>query len=89
MALANTSVVLAGRQGYRLLDRFAQRGQVSAVLHVVASELRAEGHHAATDVDTDRGGNDRAQRRDDRTDRRALAEMAVGHERQVRVDERH
>src|ERR1700752_4023097 len=47
VSVANASVVLSGRQGYRLLDRFAQRGQASAMLRVVGSELGANGHHAA------------------------------------------
>ncbi len=44
--------------------------------------------HAAADVDADRGGDDRTVGRDDRPDGRALADVGVGHERDVPLDER-
>jgi hypothetical protein len=56
---------------------------------VAGAELGADGDHAAADVHADRGRDDRAERRDHRADGRALAEVGVGHQRQVRVDERH
>ena len=43
--------------------------------------------HAAAVVHTDRGRDDRAGGRDDRTDARALAEMGIGHQRDVTRDE--
>ena len=55
---------------------------------LVAVVLGAHGHHAAADVDADRGRNDRAEGRDHRADRRALAQVRVGHQRDVREDER-
>ena len=56
---------------------------------VVGGELGADGHHPAADVHADRRRDDRALGRDDRADGRALAQVRVGHQRQVRVDERH
>ena len=45
-------------------------------------------HHAAADVDADRGRDDRALGRDHAADGRADAPVDVGHHRDVRVDER-
>ncbi len=52
-------------------------------------ELRADGDHAAADVDPDGGRDDRPVGRDDGPDGRTLAEVGVGHQRDVRVDEGH
>ena len=54
-----------------------------------AVERRLRGHHAAADVDADRGRDHGLARRDDAADRRALADMHVRHHRQVAEDERH
>ena len=49
--------------------------------------LCADGDHPAADVDTDRRRDDRALGRQHRPDRRTLAQVGVGHEGHVRVDE--
>ena len=67
------------------LDRAAQAVQV--VGQVGGGQRGAHRHHAAADIDADRGGNDRALRRDHAADGRALAEVHVGHHRQVAEDE--
>jgi hypothetical protein len=67
---------------YGALDGAAQSVQI--VGQVGGAQRRARGDHAAADVDADRGRNDRAARRDDAADRRALAEMYIRHHRQVR-----
>ena len=56
---------------------------------VIAHQPGADGDHAAADVHPHRGGHDRAERRDHRPDGRALAQVRVRHQRQVRPDERH
>ena len=63
--------------------RRSPAGQVAGV------ELGADGDHPAADVDADRRRDDRAVGRDHRADGRALAQVRVGHQRHVRVDERH
>ena len=77
----------ARRQRDRLLDGLPQRRQRPPPADLLRRPLRADGDHAAADVHADGGGDDRAQRRDDAADRRALAQVGVGHEGQVRVDE--
>ena len=80
----------ARRQRDRPLDRLAAASPATlAAAHLLRRPLRADGDHAAADVHADGGRDDRAQRRDDGADRRALAQVGVGHEGQVRVDERH
>jgi hypothetical protein len=81
-------VVAPGGQRDRALDLLPEPGEVAPV-EVVLRERRADGDHAAADVDADGRGDDRAERRDDRPDGRALAEVRIRHQRQVRVDERH
>jgi hypothetical protein len=60
----------------RFLDRAAQLAQV--VRQVVRAQGGLGGHHAAADVDADRGRNHRAQGRDHAADGRALAEWTSG-----------
>ena len=64
------------------LDRGAQLVQV--VGQIARGQRRALRRHAATDVDTDGGGGDRALHRHDRAHGRTLAEVHVGHDRDVR-----
>ena len=59
------------------------RGQVAV------HQAGADGDHSAADVNADRGGHDRAERRDHRPDGGALSEMRVRHKCQMRPDERH
>jgi 5'(3')-deoxyribonucleotidase len=47
------------------------------------TELRPKGDHAAANVHSDGGRDDRSQRRGDRADGGALAQVRVGHQRQV------
>ncbi len=70
-----------------LLTQFTQRAGCG--IQIGARELRTHGDHAAADVDADGCGHDGTQRRDDRPDGRAETQVGIGHERQVRVDERH
>ena len=80
-------VVAAGRQRTaRAICSCRTRGPAG---EVGGGELGADGHHPAADVHADRGRDDRAVGRDDRADGRALAQVGVGHQRQVRADERH
>ena len=81
-------VVAPGRQRDGPLDLLAQRGEV-VTGQVAPRELRADGDHAAADVDPDGGGDDRAQRGDDRADGRPLAQVRIRHQGEVRVDEGH
>ena len=83
------AVALAGRTAVRhgTLDRRAHRTQ--AVRQIGRRERRLRGHHAAAEVDADRGRDDGLARRDDAAHRRALADMHVRHHRQVAEDERH
>ena len=83
------SVVVPGRQrdGGSIASRSVVRLPRAACRS--AGELSPDGDHAAADVHADRCRDDRAERRDHRSDRRALAVMRVGHQRQVREDERH
>jgi hypothetical protein len=69
-----------------LFDDRAQR--LEAVRQVVAGQRGADGAHATADVDPDGSRNDRALGRDHRAHRGALAEMDIGHDRHVLVDER-
>ena len=71
-----TARSIAERSGARL------SGRSSALQRGLA------GHHAAADVDADRGRDDRLQRRDHRADGRADAEVHVGHRRDVLEDDR-
>ena len=67
-----------------LREELLQRGFVE----LVCAERHARGHHAAADIDADRGGDDRLPRRDHRSDRGADAEVDVGHRRHVVVHDR-
>ena len=71
--------------GYGAFDGEAQA--VEAVGQVGGGECGAHGHHAAADVYADRGGNDGADRGDHAADGRALAQMHIGHHRQMLVDD--
>jgi hypothetical protein len=70
-----------------VLDGRTQRLQI--VRKIARQQRRARGHHAAADVDADGSRNDRALRRDDAADRRALAQVYIRHHRQVPIDEGH
>ncbi len=70
---------------HRALDGRAHSVQV--VGQVGRPEAGPHGHHAAADIDTDRRGNDRAQRRNHAADRRADAVVHVGHRGHPLVDE--
>src|SRR5579872_7577 len=89
--VADLVVVLACRQRDGFLDRLPQAAERRRIgpSQVLAGQLRTGSHHPAADIDSDSSGHDRAQGRDDRADRRALAEMAVAHQRHVRPHERH
>ena len=69
------------------LDRLAHRLAVAG--QVAGGVLGAHGDHAAADVHADGGRDDRTEGRDDRPDGGTQAEVCVGHQRDVRVDERH
>lgn len=70
-----------------LLDCDAEA--VEVVGQVRAGEAGPVRHHAAPDIDAHRGRNDRPLRRDHRSDCRAHAPVAVGHDGDVAMDERH
>ncbi len=86
-AVGNPAVLAARTVADRdaALDGVAQQRQV--VGQVVGSQRRANRGHAAADVDADRGRDDRALRRHDRSHRRADAQVHVGHHRDPRPDE--
>ena len=65
--------------GHKRLERVGQFGGV---------EIRLDRDHPASDVDADGGGDDRVPSRDDRADGGADAQVGVGHERDVPVDDR-
>jgi len=65
------------------------QGRSVQLLDVVGGDVELGGGHPAADVDADRRGHDRAQGGDDRADGGAHAEVRVGHQGQVRMDERH
>ena len=76
----------ARRERHRALDGVTQRRQIGAQL--VGMELRPHRRHPAPDVHADRRRDDRPEGRDDRTHGRALAQVRVRHQGDVRVDER-
>src|ERR1017187_3579915 len=82
----NRGVVLARGQWDRVLNSLAEHGQV-ITLEVARGELGADSDHAAANVDSNASWHDRAEGRDHGTDGRTLAEVAVAHQRDVRVDE--
>jgi hypothetical protein len=55
------------------------------LVEIVRLQRQPRGHHAAADVDPDRGRNDGAQRRDHRADRGAYAKVHVRHGRDMVV----
>ena len=67
-------------------DVGADRSEVVRQLMRLDGQL--PGHHPAADVDTDGGRDDRPFRRDDGADRGADAVVAVGHRRDMLVNER-
>jgi hypothetical protein len=81
-------VVLPGRERDGALDLAPQRRQRAARPHLLDRPRRADGDHAAADVDADRGRDDGLAGGQHRTDRRALAQVGVGHQRDVGVHER-
>ena len=58
------------------------------LIQILGSQRQARSNHAAANVDTYSGGNDRLVRGDDRTDGCANAQMYVGHGRNVVVHKR-
>lgn len=84
--LGDPGVVVTCRQGDRAFDADPECRQVTR-RDLVLRELGAQRDHAAADVDADGRRDDRTERRDDRTDGRALSEVGVGHQRQMRIDE--
>jgi len=79
-------VAPTGRQRHGPLEGRAQHGAVEAV-EVADRELRADGDHAAADVDAHGGGHERPERGDDGADGGALAQVGVGNQGEVGVDE--
>ncbi|MCY1527288.1 hypothetical protein D9M68_623500 [compost metagenome] len=73
--------------GHRAFDGAAQA--VEIVRQVAGAQGGEGGDHAATDIHAHGGGNDGAHGRDHAADGRALAQVHVGHHRQVLVDEGH
>src|SRR4051794_26830773 len=61
---------------------------IEAVRELIGAEVGFHSDNAATDVDTDGGGDDRVLCRDDGADGGADAEVGVGHERDVSLDDR-
>ena len=61
---------------------------VEAVGEILRTEVRLDCDHSASDVDADGGWDDRVPGRDDRADGCSDAEVGVGHERDVPVDDR-
>src|SRR5207244_10212752 len=61
---------------------------VEAVGEILRTEVGLDCDHSASDVDADGGGDDRVPGRDDRADGGSDAEVGVGHERDVPVDDR-
>ena len=72
--------------GIAVLDAAEQR--LERVGQLVLGDVELGGDHAAADVDTDRRRDDRARRRDHRADGRADADVCVGHEGDVTLDDR-
>ena len=72
--------------GHRALDRGAQR--VERIGQPARLERGLDRHHAAADVDADRGRDDRALGRHDAADGRADPEVHVGHHRDVAKHDR-
>ena len=60
----------------------------SVVGQLVLGDVELGGDHAAADVDADRGRDHRAPGRDHRADGRADADVGVGHEGDVALDDR-
>jgi hypothetical protein len=81
-------VVLPGGLRDGSFDRLPQRCQIAAG-ELCHGELGAHGDHPAADVHADGSRHDRTEGRDDRADGRALAQVGIGHECQVREDEGH
>ena len=79
-------VTLADTGRDRLLDAHEQR--LERVGQLIFGDVELGGDHAATDVDTDRRRDHRVLRRDHRTDRRADADVRVGHEGDMTLDDR-
>jgi hypothetical protein len=82
-----TPAVVGAAMRYGCLDRASHGLQV--VGQVRGRERRFHRHHAAPDVDTDGGGNDRTLGGDDGAHGGADSFMHVGHQRDVPKDERH
>src|SRR5574340_1309996 len=87
-------VVVAGRERNAVLDGDPEgvepaAGRGNTVVAVVLGEGGADADHAATDVHANRGRDARTDRRDDGSDRAPLAEVSIGHQRDIRMDERH
>ena len=85
--LLHAGVVAACAEGYLMLDSLADVGQVFGQVGAAHAGLR--GDHAAADVHADGRRDDRSQRGDAGAHRRAHAEVAVGHDRDMPEDERH
>ncbi len=85
-----TPVALAAVIGapvrYGGFDRVADRLQV--IRQLVGAQRRLDGHHAAANVDADRGRNDCLLGSDHASDRRTLAGVDIGHHRDPLVHER-
>ena len=82
-------VVVPGPERDRPLDRLPQRRERPLRPQLPDVELRPHRRHPAADVHAHGRRHDRPQGRDHRPDGRAPAEVRVGHQRDVRVDERH
>jgi hypothetical protein len=87
--VADSGVVLAGRQRERVLDGHPEVSQAAETPDILDAELRAHRDHAAADINANARGHDGAKRRNDRSDGGAEPEVGVRHQRQVRVDKRH
>ena len=81
LARLQRRLVRVESDGNVALDLRANRRQ--RIGEIGSVQRRAHRDHAAADVHTDRGGNDGAARGNHRADGRALAEMHVGHDRDM------
>lgn len=80
------TIVFAGAQRNVLFDTLPNH---TAILRqLIRAELGADGYHAAADIHSDGGGDDRVLGGDDAAHGGALAQVCVGHQRHVREDER-
>jgi len=97
-SLASSSTRCSALEVSRLLYPPADSGMACSIairsvesLPVSSSPvvLRPDRDHAAADIHTDRRRHDGTEGGDNRPDGGSLTQVSVGHQRQVRIDERH